>query len=172
MNIIKKTISALWAYKIRTSYSLKGKINTITYRYAFKKCGSNLNIFGQPIILHPGRIEVGDNVSINNGAQLCPHGKIVIGNNVSISRGAQITSGQLDISNWRKDRLEKVLDHVSEDVYIGDGTWLCVNSIVLPGVKITGRGVIVAAGAVVNKDITEDFVIVGGIPAKIIKRLE
>ena len=171
MQIIKKLISFIWAYQSRLSYVLKGKINTITYRYAFKKCGLNLNIFGQPIILNPERIEVGNNVSINNGAQLCPHGQIVIGNNVSISRGAQITSGQLDTKRWKEDRLTKILDHTSKDVYIGDGTWLCVNSVILPGVKITGKGVIVAAGAVVNKDITEDFVIVGGIPAQIIKRL-
>lgn len=171
MQIIKKLISYIWSHKIQFSYVLKGKINTITYRYAFKKCGSNLNIFGQPLILNPGRIEVGNNVSINNGAQLCPHGQIVIGNNVSISRGAQITSGQLDTRQWKENRLTNVLEHVNKDVYIGDGTWLCINSVVLPGVKITGIGVIVAAGAVVNKDITEDFVIVGGIPARIIKRI-
>lgn len=171
MSIIKKTISFLWAKKIHYIYILKGKINTLTYRYAFKRCGYNLNIFGQPIILNPHRISVGNNVSINNGAQLCPHGEICIGNNVSISRGAQITSGQLDTTSWRKDRLTNVLDHVCKDVYIGDGTWLCVNSIILPGVKITGKGVIVAAGAVVDKDVTEDFVIVGGVPAKIIKKL-
>lgn len=91
---------------------------------------------------------------------------------MSISRGAQITAGQLDTSNWKEDRLQKILDHINRNVYIGDGTWLCVNSIVLPGVKITGKGVIVAAGAVVNKDITEDYVLVGGVPAKIIKKLK
>lgn len=57
-------------------------------------------------------------------------------------------------------------------MYISGGAWLCVNSIILPGAHITGKGVIVAAGAVVASDITDDFVIVGGIPARIIKRLE
>lgn len=171
MTIIKKILSIIWTKKINICYILKGKINTVAYRFSFKKCGTNLNIFGQPLILNPQRIQVGNNVSINNGAQLCPRGEIIIGNNVSISRGAQITSGQLDTSRWKEDRLIKVLDHVDKDVYIGDGTWLCINSIILPGVKITGKGVIVAAGAVVNKDITEDFVIVGGIPAKIIKKI-
>ena len=153
------------------NYIYSGKLNTITYRYAFNKCGNNICVYGKPLILNPHRIEVGDNFSINHGAQLCPRGKIVIGHNVSISRGAQITAGQLDTSNWKYERLSKIIDHVSEDVYLADGTWLCVNSIVLPGVKITGKGVIVAAGAVVNKDITEDYVIVGGIPARIIKKL-
>lgn len=170
-SLIAKIISYCYTKWVHHRYVLQGKINTITYRYAFKKCGTNLSIFGKPIILNPHRIEVGNNVSINNGAQLCPRGKIIIGNYVSISRGAQITSGQLVTDNWKENRLKRVLDHTSKDVYIGDGTWLCVNSIVLPGVKITGKGVIVAAGAVVSNDINDDYVIVGGVPAKIIKRL-
>ena len=67
---------------------------------------------------------------------------------------------------------DKDAPHVGLDVHLGEGTWLCVDSIVLPGVDISGKGVIVAAGAVVTKDITEDYVIVGGVPAQIIKRLE
>lgn len=170
--IIEKILSKIILIKNSFYYNIQGKINTITYRNAFSKCGDNLNIFGKPLILHPEKIVVGNNVSINNGAQLCPRGRIIIGDNVSISRGAQITAGQLDTSNWKEDRLQKILDHINRNVYIGDGTWLCVNSIVLPGVKITGKGVIVAAGAVVNKDITEDYVLVGGVPAKIIKKLK
>lgn len=37
---------------------------------------------------------------------------------------------------------------------------------------ISGKGVIVAVGAVVTKDITEDFVVVAGVPVKIVKRLK
>lgn len=57
-------------------------------------------------------------------------------------------------------------------MYSSGGSWLCVNSVILPGVHITGKGVIVAAGAVVTNDITDDFVIVGGIPARIVKDLK
>ena len=38
--------------------------------------------------------------------------------------------------------------------------------------SLVGKGVIVAAGAVVTKDITDDFVVVAGIPAQIVKRLQ
>lgn len=75
-------------------------------------------------------------------------------------------------SEWLEKRLIGTVSHIEKDVYIADGTWLCVNSIVLPGVSITGKGVIVAAGAVVTKDITENFVVVGGILAQIVKRLQ
>ncbi len=53
---------------------------------------------------------------------------------------------------------------------IGDDVWIGGNAIILPGVTI-GNNVIVAAGAVVTKDVPDNCV-VGGIPAKKIKDLE
>lgn len=54
-----------------------------------------------------------------------------------------------------------------EKVTIGDDVWIGARVIILPGVTI-GKGVILAAGAVVTKDIP-DYAVVGGIPGKIIK---
>ena len=150
-------------------YKDKGRLRSIYYKKVFAECGENLKIFGAPIIYQPHKIHVGHNFTINNSAQISPRGEIYIGNNVTMSRGSQITSGMYDLTEWEYTRLTGVKKHISKDVYIGDGTWLCVNSIVLPGVKITGKGVVVAAGAVVTSDIKEDFVVVGGVPAKIIK---
>lgn len=152
-------------------YRKKGISNTRWFRYAFAECGDFLAINGNPLIHDPEKIRIGNHFTINNGAQICPRGNVVIGNYVTMSRGSQITAGMYDIANWKSLRLKGQVDHIEKDVFIGDGTWLCINSIVLPGVHITGKGVIVAAGAVVTSDITEDFVIVGGIPAKIIKYL-
>ena len=84
-----------------------------------------------------------------------------------MSRGSQITAGELDTTKWDLEGT-KDKEHIAEDVVIAPGTWLCVNSVILPGVKITGRGVIVAAGAVVTKSFSEDLVILGGVPAKVI----
>lgn len=53
---------------------------------------------------------------------------------------------------------------VGEDCWLGGGVTVC------PGVTI-GRGVTVGAGSVVTKDV-EDFVVVAGNPARVIKRLE
>lgn len=55
----------------------------------------------------------------------------------------------------------------NEKVVIGNDVWIGTNVVVLPGVKI-GNGAIIAAGAVVTKDVP-DYAIVGGVPAKIIK---
>jgi maltose O-acetyltransferase len=52
------------------------------------------------------------------------------------------------------------------DVIIGDRVWICYRSIILPGVKI-GEGAVVAAGAVVTKDV-QPFAIVAGNPARVI----
>lgn len=57
--------------------------------------------------------------------------------------------------------------HTSEKTVIGDDVWLGANVVVLPGVTI-GKHSIIAAGAVVTKDIP-DYAIAGGIPAKVIK---
>jgi tetrahydrodipicolinate N-succinyltransferase len=53
------------------------------------------------------------------------------------------------------------------DIIIGDDVWLCTNAIICSGIKI-GQGAVVAAGAVVTKDV-EPYAIVGGNPAKVIK---
>ena len=52
-------------------------------------------------------------------------------------------------------------------VEIGEDCWIGSKAVILDGVKI-GNHVIVAAGAVVNRDVP-DYAIVGGVPAKIIK---
>lgn len=161
-----------WYIKIKQScYTNHGTMLSLCLRPAFARCGNNLRVNGYPMIQDPEKIFVGDNFTINSGAQICPRGNVYIGNNVTMSRGSQITAGQLDTTHWKEMRLTQTVPHTQSDVYIGDGTWLCINSIVLPGVKINGKGVIVAAGAVVANDINDDYVVVGGIPAKIIKKL-
>lgn len=152
-------------------YKYVGRINRWIYMSAFARVGSGLVINGSPRIFYPEKIYVGNNVTINDKCQIAPRGKVYLSDYVVMSRGAQIVAGELDTKTWTEEGYKKS-EHVAKDVYIGEGTWLCVNSIVLPGVAIRGKGVIVAAGAVVTADINEDYVIVGGVPAKIVKRLK
>lgn len=144
-------------------------------RYYFESrlaaCGENLIINGKPLIFGPDKISLGNHVTLNHGCTIAPRGKVEIEDYVTMSRGAQITAGELDTGRWTGERYKHSV-HREGDVHIGEGCWLCVNSVVLPGVNISGKGVIVAAGAVVADDITEDYVIVGGIPAKIIKDMK
>ena len=55
----------------------------------------------------------------------------------------------------------------NKPITIGNDVWIGANAIILPGVKI-GDGAIIAAGAVVTKDV-DDYAIVGGVPAKLIR---
>lgn len=54
-------------------------------------------------------------------------------------------------------------------IYIGKNVWIGAHATILPGVKV-GDGAIIAAGAVVTKDVTANT-IVGGVPAKEIKKI-
>jgi len=59
---------------------------------------------------------------------------------------------------------------MGKPISIGEDCWLGGNVVVLPGVRI-GRGVTVGAGSVVTKDV-EDFHVVAGNPARVIRRVE
>lgn len=105
----------------------------------------------------PWNITIGSNVAINQNVTLDGRGELVIGNNVNISGDVKILTADHEVQssefNYREGK-----------VVIEDYVWLSSNSIILPGVKV-GKGAVVAAGAVVSKDIDE-YTIVGGIPAR------
>ena len=67
------------------------------------------------------------------------------------------------------DRIRRAGKPISEEITVGDGTWIGANVTILPGVNI-GSGVIIAAGSVVVHD-CEDNSIYAGNPAKLIKKL-
>ena len=110
-----------------------------------------------------GILRVGDNVRIN-GAHISCHCHIEIGNNVRIAPYSLI----LD------DDFHSVKDHFgigkSGKVTISDNVWIASRATILKGVKI-GKNSVVAAGAVVVKDVPPN-VVVGGVPAKIIYELK
>ena len=58
----------------------------------------------------------------------------------------------------------------AKPVVIEDGAWICIGATILPGVTV-GKNAVVAAGAVVSRDVPADTM-VGGIPARHIKRLD
>lgn len=111
----------------------------------------------------PWNLTLGDFVSVANGAELYDVAPIVVGNHITISQDAYICTASHDISS----KLKPLVYH---PIAIADFSWICARAIVLPGVTI-GEGAVVAAGAVVTKDV-EPWTVVGGNPAKFIKKRE
>lgn len=127
--------------------------------------GKNPKIWRDVWIDEYRQLVIGDNVSIGKSVMLLAIGGISIGDNVMIGHGAQIISAGHRIpegdSPMRFSGLEAAPIHIESNSWIGAG------AIILPGVRI-GQGAVVAAGAVVSRDV-EALTIVGGVPAKLLR---
>ncbi len=93
-----------------------------------------------------------------------PH--VIIGDRVAIAQRVTIVTAS--DPNW--SRLYDHVDIVRGKVEIKEDAWLGAHAVILPNVTI-GVGAIVAAGAVVTESVP-DFTIVGGVPAKCIKKMD
>lgn len=85
------------------------------------------------------------------------HERIEIGNCVVINDGVRLITGSHDIHS-------PTYDHVFSPIIIEDHAWIATDAMILKGVRI-GRGAVVAAGAVVTRDVPP-FTVVGGNPAR------
>ena len=94
-------------------------------------------------------------------------GPVTIGSHVNLAQGITVTALNHNFSE--ADRRIDEQGITTGQVVIGDDVWIGANAVVLPNVSI-GRHCVVAAGAVVTKDVP-DGCVVAGVPAKIIKRL-
>lgn len=106
-------------------------------------------------------LSVGENVFINYNCSMMAAGRIIIEDNVQIGPNAMIVTTNHDFNH------REVVLHAP--VTIKKNAWIGGRSLILPGVTI-GENAVVAGGAVVTKDV-EPNTIVGGNPAKVIKRL-
>ncbi len=118
-----------------------------------------------PIYMNYGKhLKIGKNVFINFDCTFLALGGITIEDDVLIGpKVSLITENHPLEPQYRKGL-------IGQSILIKKNAWIGANATVLPGVTI-GENVVVAAGAVVSKDVP-DNVVVGGIPAKIIKTIE
>ena len=119
---------------------------------------------------HPRAI-LGREVTVGSGTLICA-GVVV---NTGSTIGADVilnTSCSVDHHNVIGDHVHIAPGaHLGGDVSIGAGTLVGIGAIVLPQRQEFGRGCVVAAGAVVTRDIP-DFSLAAGAPARVIRRLE
>ena len=114
------------------------------------------------VVLKGGHLDLGNHSYINESLIQCAS-TIKIGNNCAIAGGVLIQDTDfhpiLDENGKEKP--------TTKPITIGNHVWICANAIILKGVNIED-GAIVAAGAVVTKDVPANC-LVGGNPAKVIK---
>lgn len=109
-------------------------------------------------------IHVGRNVFINACCQFQDQGGIFIGDDCLIGHSVVMAT----LNHGLKPSERQSLTH--KPIRIGRDVWIGAHATILGGVVI-GDNAVVAAGAVVNRDVPADTV-VGGVPARVIKRID
>ena len=112
-----------------------------------------------------GDVTIGDHTRI--GIHCTVIGPVCIGSNVNLAQGITVTALNHNFEDTTKRIDEQGIS--TKPVVIGDDVWIGANAVILPGVTI-GQHAVIAAGAVVTKDVP-DYSLVAGVPAKEIKKL-
>lgn len=165
------------AYKLReASFATKSlliRVNTSSDPAEIRKLlsqitGSEIDesvaVFTPLYINYGKHTKIGKNVFINFDCVFLDLGGITIEDNVLIAPKVSLLSEGHPVSPDNRQSLVPGHVHIKKNAWIGAG------AMILPGVTI-GENAVVAAGAVVSKDVPANT-IVGGVPAKIIKTIE
>jgi acetyltransferase-like isoleucine patch superfamily enzyme len=146
---------------LKTSRIPSHTMRNFLYRNIFLvKLSKKAVIYYGAEIRYPQNLCINDNSIIGDRSILDARKGICIGKNVNMSSGVQIWTEQHD----HHDPYFRCLSDSSFGVTIKDRAWIGPNVIILHSVTI-GEGAVVAAGAVVTKDVLP-FTLVGGVPAK------
>lgn len=141
---------------------------------------------GALLLRYPRHIRLGSRALLKSGSHICPcntNARIRIGNRTSIGFHTLIyASAMIEIgddcqiapfvyivdSNHGIDKSTRInmQPNIAKPISICDDVWIGAHAVVLPGVTI-GKGAVIAAGAVVNRDVPP-YAIVGGVPAKLL----
>ena len=121
---------------------------------------------GAVILTYGGRIAIGSNCSINPYCILYGHGGLTIGNNVLIAGGSMLIPNNhvyrqpgIPIANQ---------GNISKGIIVEDDVWIGHACSILDGITI-GKGSVIAAGSVVNRDVPP-YTVFGGVPARFLKK--
>jgi acetyltransferase-like isoleucine patch superfamily enzyme len=181
-------MNGLWNWFIRICPSVIGGSFLRKIYYSF--------YWGHNKITIPENVTINKVKAIRAGKffRVCPHvklfidtnGLIEVGNNffanyntfiyskndlIQIGDDCLIGPDVLIINNNHGMAANQIIRNQEEShapIKIGNDVWIGAKSVILPGVTI-GDGAVIAAGSIVNKDV-EQFTIVGGVPAKFIKK--
>lgn len=168
---MKKQFSLLIYYLIANRlpasfFPLGSLFNNVRINLAkhFLTIGTNCKIYPRVNLGDGNEISIGNNTIINENVYI---EGVTIGNYVMIAPGVSIYASShifdsTDIPMIKQGQTSK------NPSIIGDDVWIGRNAVIMPGLTI-GDGTIIAAGAIVTKSI-EPYCIVGGVPAKLIRK--
>lgn len=149
--------------EINTRYHEPDELAQLFSQLIGKPVGEGFGLF-PPFYTDFGKsISIGKNVFINAGCKFQDQGGIVIEEGALIGHGVVLATLNHDIDPEKRQQLHPA------PIHIGKRVWIGANATVTQGVTI-GDNAIVAAGAVVNRDVPPNT-IVGGVPAKVIKKI-
>jgi acetyltransferase-like isoleucine patch superfamily enzyme len=111
-------------------------------------------------------LQIGDETIISTGVLFNLEAPVTIGRAVNISQFVKIYTGRHAMGSSAR-RFNPSFE--PRPVVIGDGAWIGVSCIILPGVTI-GPGAVVSAGSVVNRDVPPNTLVMG-VPANVVKQL-
>lgn len=147
---------------------MPGFIRHFVFFLLLNKFGKDSYIDYKCYIRYMGQIKIGKNTTINRGCKLFAshyHKDVYIdiGDNVAIGPETFFFAAGHDYCYLN-------LPDTAQNITVGKNVWIGGRSIILHGVNI-GEGAIIAAGSVVTRDV-ESYTIIGGVPAKLIKKRE
>ena len=193
MKVINKIFKLLFQIYIAILSSIPTVIGTklryIAYKPLFKKVNGKFSIDSGVTILGFENITLGDNVNFMKNSYIYSHdnGELTIGNNFTMNSNSQLGAsfGKIIIgndcaiasncvlraANHNFDSIEMPFrdqGHTYGEIILEDDVWIASNSVVTANTTIK-HGSIVGASSVVTKDV-EEYSVVGGVPAKLIKK--
>lgn len=131
--------------------------------------GSNVSFMKNSYIYAhaKGELIIGENFTINTNSQLgASFGKIIIGDNCAIASNCVLRASNHTFDN--PDIPFREQGHTYGEIIVEDDVWISSNCVVTANTKI-GKSSIIGAGSVVTKDV-EPYSIMGGVPAKLIRK--
>lgn len=134
-------------------------------RELFGEVGSSPTVLPVFFCDNGKNIHAGDDFIANYNVTILDIAPVRMGNHVMIGPGTLITTVNHPLSPAKRRRHASI----AKPVVIGDDVWIGGNCTILPGVTI-GNNAVIAAGAVVTKDVPDNCV-AGGVPARVIKTI-
>lgn len=143
--------------------------NLILQSYGRFIFGKQVHVLGWFTVVNRKNVHIGRNCAINHDVFMLGRDEILIGNNVILSTRCMLLDAGFDVDKYLNFDIPDY-EYKKSYIHIEDNVWIGAGAIVLPRVTV-GRNSIVAAGAVVTKDVPP-YVVVAGNPAKIIRELK